>query len=490
MNKKELSAASILEEMMQKIVPLPSQMAYANDLAAIFSMHIHRNQLMDQGYTADELPMPTAIVVAPTGQGKTYLVRKMAESCGIHFICVDCSTLVSEGYKGVSLSQRLAGARDTAKDQRAYERSILFLDEVDKLCTWGNNYGNGMTNLLQLFNGGQIAVDSDSKKAQYIDVSRFTILLGGAFEGIEKIVQNRICPKAKIGFQDQKEAEIKNPAKLLSHVELEDLKEYGLMPELLGRVGTIMTIPPLEREDYRRLLCSDTGSIRRKYNNYLSLYGVTMDIMPLCVEKVAQMCINAKTGARAVNPLVDGLMRWAILNVENDGRINSVVLDVEGEELCVRYQYGARKRYRSEQGQKTKKEQKVHIVKAKSIPALVRKLCRYYRNTDGDPETMAQLEAFLGCAIVYLRYECSADDFKFESLEKLADITNREQEKAPFDETVCRSFFVPKDKRLAYERVYTNWTRQNLLSALETILEYIWEHHGECDVCFQLPKGK
>lgn len=340
---RDMTAADILEKMMHKVVPLPSQMAYANDLAAIFSMHIHRNQLMDQGYTADELPVPTALIVAPTGQGKTYLVRKMAESLGVHYISVDCSTLVSEGFKGVSLSRRLAGAQDSAKDQKAYERSILFLDEVDKLCSWGSDYGNGMTNLLQLFNGGQIAIDLDSKKAQYIDVSRFTILLGGAFSGIEEIIRKRVCPKVKIGFCDKREAEYVDAAELMGMISQEDLREYGLMSELLGRVGTILTIPPLEREDYRRLLRGDTGSVRQRYRNYLSLYGVTVDITPLCVERIAQKCLEANSGARAVNPLADGLMRRAIMNVENDGRINGVVLDVEGEELCVRYQYGARR---------------------------------------------------------------------------------------------------------------------------------------------------
>jgi len=490
MDKKDLTAACILEKMMRKVVPLPSQMGYVNDLAAIFSMHIHRNQLMDQGFTADELPVPTAIVVAPTGLGKTYLVRKMAESLDIHFISVDCSTLVSEGFKGVSLSQRLAGARETAKDQKTYERSVLFLDEVDKLCSLDSNYGNGMTNLLQLFNGGKVAFDTDSKKAQYIDVSRFVILLGGAFDGIEEIVRKRICPKVKIGFHEQSTVEINGASELVSHINQEDLKAYGIMPELLGRVGTILTIPPLGQEDYRRLLCGETGSVRQKYRNYLSLYGVTMEVTPLCAEKIARLCIEANTGARAVNPLIDGLMRRAIMNVENDVRINGVILEVDEDELCIRYQYGVRYADQSKVDQKIKRETKVHTVKAKNMPALVRKLCRYYRNADGDANVMTQLEAFLDCALLYLQRECKPDDFNLESLEKLADATNREHEKSPFDEMVCRSLFVPKDKKLVYERAYTDWLRQNLLAALKVILEYIWENHGYCQVRFYVPAGK
>lgn len=144
----------------------------------------------------------------------------------------------------------------------------------------------------------------------------------------------------------------------------------------------------------------------------------------------------------------------------------------------------------SKQDQKTEKEHKVHTIKSKNVPALVRKLIRYYRNANGDAGVMQQLEAFLDCAIPYLQRECVPEVFTFVSLEKLADVTGREHGKSLFDETVSRSFFVPKDKKLAYERAYTSWLRQNLMSALETILEYIQEYHGICPVTFQLPKGK
>ena len=115
------------------------------NLAMILAMHINRNLLMDDGYTPDDLPAPSAIIVAPTGQGKTFLLRKMVKALELNLITVDCSTLVGESYKGVSLSQRIAGAMEEAKDEQVFSRSILFFDEVDKLCATGTSYSSGMT---------------------------------------------------------------------------------------------------------------------------------------------------------------------------------------------------------------------------------------------------------------------------------------------------------------------------------------------------------
>ena len=118
---------------MRKIAPLPCQEAYAKRLAALLSFHLHKNILIDDGICVDDLPSMSAVVVAPTGQGKTYLIRKMAELMGINCIIVDCSTLCREGWKGVSLSQRLMAAQKSVTDPAMFAKSILFLDEFDKI---------------------------------------------------------------------------------------------------------------------------------------------------------------------------------------------------------------------------------------------------------------------------------------------------------------------------------------------------------------------
>lgn len=476
MEYKNLSTESIHQKMLEHVAPLPSQAAYAHNLATILSIHVHRNQLIDDGFHADELPAPSAIVVAPTGQGKTFLLRKMAESLGLNVITIDCSTLSAEGWKGTSISQRLAAAKEDAKNQRAFERSIVFFDEIDKLKFWGTHHdqGNAMVNILQLFNGGTVSVEID-KKVESLNVSRFTMLFGGAFSGLEDIIQERISPQRKIGFNSNDTDVSTTTAELIQQVTSADLAKFGLMPELLGRIGTILSIPPLELEDYRQLLNAEAGSLRQKYHNYFwNLYGVTFEIADTGVEAIAQKCMDdPSSGARAVNPIVNDIMRCAVTAVESQASICKVILDADEDGCCIRYEHGERTyAFRSQDDKK--EEQPPVIIKAKNMPAMVRKLCRYYRNAGGELDTLPQLEAFLNCAITFLFTSCKPSEFTFESLEKLARSVHRTEGKSGFDVIMADARqHVPVACRLTLDKVYSPWMQKNLVSALQLIAIYI-----------------
>ena len=497
-NKRLWNTETILEETLRHVAPLPSQLGYARALASIFSMHIYRNLLIDDGTPPDELPTPSAVVVAPTGQGKTFLIRKMADVLDLHVITIDCSTLAAEGWKGNSLSQRLASVYLDEKDKSAFARSVLFFDEVDKLKLWGTNadQGNAMTNILQMFNSGSVFVNL--KETSSIDVSRFLVLFGGAFVGLDKIIQERVCPKAPIGFGSNV-GEKKAPAEQMQETTLGDLAKFGMMPELLGRIGTVLTIPPLGVEDYRQLLSADTGSARMKFRNYLmGAFGVEFLISEEGTETIAQKCIGAETGARAINPLVDAHMREAIATVESNNSICRVILDAR-EGICfLTYEHGPRAyAYRDPSRAIAKETLPWHTVKANNPQAMVRKLCRYYRNANGRAETLDQLEAFLHCAVVYLYRRNRLEDFCFDSLEAFARATSREEapngrpgrselEKAMMDPEA----HVPGELRSRFASVYSDKLQGNLVAAQQTIMAYLQERHGPCCVRFRIPKGK
>ena len=434
-----LTASQILSLTLEQIAPLPSQRGYAEALAGILSVHIHRNQLIDDGIPADQLPAPSALVVAPTGQGKTFLVRKMAEAIELHTVIIDCSALSAEGWRGISLSQRLAQTMNDLKDDRKFAKSLIFFDEVDKLKRWGttNDQGNAMNNILQLFNGGKMALELSKGTVINIDVGRFTILMGGAFEGMDEIIRKRIGAKNKMGFHSEGEKVMSQltTGELLQRVTIEDLEGYGLMMELLGRVGTILSIPPLGVTDYQQLLRVGNGSLWSKYNNYLqNLYGVRFEITDACVEKVAQRCMRSSTGARAVNPLVNDLMRHAIASVENKDAICKVILDVADGACVIRYEEGEREYcFRDPARDKNQLELKRHVLRGNNLQALNNKLLRYFRNAGGSPDILPELEAFLDCAIFYLGTKCRPGDFTFDSLEKFARSTYRESGKSAFE---------------------------------------------------------
>lgn len=494
-NQGHLTASKILEMTMEQIAPLPSQRGYAAALAGILSVHIHRNQLIDDGIPADQLPAPSAMVVAPTGQGKTFLVRKMAEAVGLHTIIIDCSTRSAEGWRGISLSQRLVRAMSDLNDERKFMKSLIFFDEVDKLKRWGttNDQGNAMQNILQLYNGGKIALEVTKDRIVNVDVGRFTILLGGAFEGLDEIIRKRIGGKNKIGFCNGDDAGKPKltTGQLLQQVTLADLEQFGMMMEVLGRVGTVLSIPPLEVADYRQLLRAENGSIWQRYNNYLkNLYGVQFEITDAGVEQIATKCMNSTTGARAVNPFVNDLMRVAITSVENNDEICRVILDAADGACVIRCEEGHREyAFRDPAREKELMGMKRHVLRAKNLAAMTNKLIRYYRNAGGNSEFLSELEAYLDCAIVYLGTKCQPKDFTFDSLEKLARSTVRGSKSSPFEIILNDAgYAVTKERIKRFTDLYMPRTPQRLTYALQMIMTYIRKWHGDCRVVFEIKK--
>ena len=477
-----ITSSEIFNRTMQIVAPLPCQEEYLRQLSSILSFHIHRNQLMDEGYLADDLPPVSAIVVAPTGQGKTFLLRKMVEALDLNLITVDCSTLAAEGWKGVGLAQRLLTAQKEAKDPKSFERSILFLDEVDKLRLRGtsSDQGNPMNNILQLYNSGFVVAEGCGKESVSIDVRRFTVLLGGAFEGIEKIIKERRTPHNKIGFG--REERTLSVAEQFQQVTKEDLVAYGMLPELMGRIGTILTIPALTLEDYRQLLRGENGSIQCQYRNYLrGLYGVSFDITDMAVDTIARACIADSSGARAVTPIINDLMRNALSVVEQDETINAVTLNTTEQALCVEYRHGMRGCCYFDANE----ELPVHQLKGKSIAAITNKLCRYYRKANGTPSVLPVLQAFLECALEYLHVNVVDTEFCFSSLEKLVRTVQYQSQ--------CSRFEILMGGRniKAFDRfceLYTTSTQRDLVMALQRIMDYLENYYGRVHIQFVIKK--
>jgi len=491
MNKTTiLTADEIYERTLKLVAPLPSQETYSRQLASIFSMHLRRNALMDTGISADELPSASAIIVAPTGQGKTYIVRKMCEAVGLNLIIIDCSTLTPEGYKGVNLSQSLAGAANTAKSKHAFERSILFLDEIDKLVreSQSPNGFSAMPNILQLFNNGSVATDG---KGGGIDISRFTVLFGGAFVGLEKIIRDRVAPKPAMGFGCGGTANSQpklTDAQIMTRANQADIEKYGVMPELLGRIGTVLSISPLLEEDYRCLLNADTGSVRTKYQTYLrGSYGVDFAISDAAVSSIASECMKSKTGARAVNPIIHALMQEAIVGIERDDSISKVTLDADGEARCIRYEH---KEVGESATTKTHDSDETpvlpwHTICANNEPALVRTFCRYYRNAGGPPECEEELRNFLDCLMPFM-HTIQDDEWTMVSLKKLAKATFRDGEKSPFDIMMEDYRITLLNAYKEFNENYSRWTARNLVEALNFIQGYLEEKHGPCQIRFSI----
>lgn len=165
-----MSADEIFEKAMATMAPLPSQESCARDLAAIFSFHLAKVELVDAGFSPDELPQQHAIMVAPTGSGKTYLLRHIAKACGVNVIFMDGSSMSRDGWKGASFGQQLLAAKNALPDPDVFSHSVVFVDEVDKMRLYGdrNDAGNVMDNLLRLFNAGEVAVEIADRQIEIL----------------------------------------------------------------------------------------------------------------------------------------------------------------------------------------------------------------------------------------------------------------------------------------------------------------------------------
>lgn len=489
-----VTAEQILQNTMKTVAPLPSQYGYAKSLASIFAMHMHRVELLDDGVSADDLPMTSALVVAPTGQGKTFLFRKMAETLGVNVIIIDCSTLAAEGWRGISLSQRLSANLEEVGDVEVFERSIILLDEADKLRNWGTqqDQGNAVVNLLQLFNSGEMSMEV-KKETRHVDISRFTILFGGAFDGLENIIRERVCPKPKIGFSQEASAEPLSAAQLFEHATVDDLAQYGMMRELLGRIGNILAIPKLGLEDYRLLLNAPFGSVRKRYESFLdNLYGVKFELTSTAVDVLAERCMHSNTGARAATPLVDRYMREAILEVETNRKIRKVILDANDEGCYVRYEDGQRRySYRNPIQVQYGDVLPVHIIKGKSHQAFTKKLMRYFENGGGNAAFVPCLESFLNCCFQLLMGKCRPDERNFESLEKVVRTTYKGNKLvSPFDSIMRDAhLFLGEDYR-KFDKLFHDSMYSSLVGATRTIMEFLWSMHGPCQVQFELIQPK
>lgn len=495
MTKHHISADSIYEGTMKKIAPLPCQKEYLRQLSAIMSFHLHRNELLDSGMANDELPAATVVVVAPTGQGKTFLLRKMAEQAHINCIVVDGSSLAAEGWRGASLGQQLLYAKEKVKDDSVFERSILFIDEMDKMRFWGTNQdqGNPTNNLLQLFNGGYYVAEDAAKNVVSINVQRFTVLLGGAFTGIEEIIRERIMPKGRIGFTESERRIHYTPAELIQMVSLGDLKEFGISKELLGRVGSILTISPMEIDDFNHLLRADTGSAQFKYDNYLrKLYGVHFEIKEEGSQRIAEKCMQMAIGARAVNPMINDLMWNAICEVERNQKICKVILDTGEEGLEIRFEYGLRKSGLYTQHSRIyteaarKKELQYYTIRANNLNAMVNKLCRYHKNAGGEAYQEPELQVFLRCALLYMFAYTKVEEHTLNRLIDLARIANRKgSQKSAFEKMVA-SKIGGHDFYLDYGHYYHPELQQHLMCCLLTIKHYMIQQNGHMEFILEL----
>ena len=286
---------------------------------AVYNHYKRLNQRSDDGI---DIEKSNIIIVGPTGTGKTLLAKTIARMLKVPFAIVDATVLTEAGYVGEdieSLLTRLLAACDYNVAEA--ERGIVFIDEIDKIARKGDNpsitrdvSGEGVQQgLLKLLEGSVVNVPPQGgrkhpeQKMIAVDTKNILFICGGAFEGIERKIAQRLNTHV-VGYAGGNHVSKTDREKLLHYVAPQDLRSYGLIPEIIGRLPILTNLEPLDRDALLRILTEPKNAIVRQYRKLLEMDGVELVIDDDVLEFVVDKAIEYKLGARGLRSLFETIM--------------------------------------------------------------------------------------------------------------------------------------------------------------------------------------
>ncbi|MFV0329906.1 MAG: ATP-dependent Clp protease ATP-binding subunit ClpX [Dysgonomonas sp.] len=293
------------------------------------AVYNHYKRLL-QGKDDDiEIEKSNIILVGPTGTGKTLLARTIAKLLHVPFAIVDATVLTEAGYVGEdieSILTRLLQASDY--DVAAAERGIVFIDEIDKIARKSDNpsitrdvSGEGVQQgLLKLLEGSVVNVPPQGgrkhpdQKMIAVDTKNILFVCGGAFDGIERKIAQRLNTMV-VGYASSKNNAQVDRENLLQYVAPQDLKSFGLIPEIIGRLPILTYLDALDRSALRRILTEPKNSIIKQYVKLFKMDGVTLTFAEDVYEYIVDKAVEYKLGARGLRSIVETIMMDAMFNI-------------------------------------------------------------------------------------------------------------------------------------------------------------------------------